>query len=88
MVTIYDMTSGVVRRTLASASEADITNNDVSLDQPQDTEQYNLPHHDHAEEQLALREEEHSGATQGNADKIPPELTSVNTDTFISDMEK
>ena len=86
MVTIYDMASGVVRRTLASASEADIANNDVSLDQPQDTERYNLPHH--VEEQLALREQEHPGTTQGNADKIPPELTSVNTDTFISDMEK
>jgi hypothetical protein len=82
MVTIYDMASGAIRK----ASETDNTGQDVSLDQAQNTEQYEQPLH--VEEQLALREHEYLEAKQDYADKIPPELASVDTDTFIGDMEK
>lgn len=84
MVTIYDIASGVLCRASADASE---TNNaDVSLDQSQDTE--NPGHSLHVEEQLALHEYEYLETTRDNADKIPPELASVNSDQFIRDMEK
>lgn len=82
MVTIYDMASGVLCR--ASADETD--NADVSLDQSQDTEKLN--HSLNVGDQMALQEYECFENKQNNADKIPPELASVNTDKFISDMEK
>lgn len=84
MVTVYDMASGVIHRALTDAPEADNANNDVSLDQSQETTQFNCTLH--VEAQLALREYERP--EQDNTDKIPSVLASINTDKFIIDMEK
>lgn len=85
MVTIYDMASGVIRRASTAASD-EANSASVSLDQPQSTER--LEHSFDVEEQLALREHECSETTLDNVNKIPHELASINTDKFISGMEK
>ena len=83
MITIYDMASGVIRKTSANTSKAN--NADVSQGQPQDTSK---PDHSLYEEQLELREYNSPETTRDNVNILPPELASVHSDQFIKDMEK
>ena len=83
MVTVYDMASGVLHR--------------ATTDSPDDVKKASQDHSRDAglldftpqpEEQLALQLQTYPEATQDMIDKMPAELASIDTEQFISEMEK
>lgn len=81
MVTVYDMASGVLLRAKTDSPD-DVTN--VS----QDHSQGDTGLLDFAPQSEALQLQVHPEATQNAADKIPAELASIDTEQFLSEMEK
>jgi len=83
MITVYDMASGVLHR--ATTDSAD----DVKKASQYHSRDAGLS--DFApqpEEQLALQLQTHPETTKITADKIPAGLASIDTEQFLSEMEK
>jgi len=83
MITVYDMASGVLQRATTDLSD-DMTNG--SQDHSRDTELLEMT--PHPEEQLALQLQTYPETTQNKVEKIPAELASIDTEQFLSEMEK
>ena len=83
MVTVYDMASGVLHRAAADLSD-DVTND--SQDHSRDAELLEMA--PHPEEQLALQLQTYPEIMQNKVEKIPAELASIDTEQFLSEMEK